>query len=98
MVPGPGKTVKILTQTEAAQSELEIGVGTENNSGTTNDHMMTQVIPLKFVNAADIKTNVKVSHENPFLKRVMSVIHNYYRPALHWCLARPKLTRRFGVL
>ncbi|HEX6396436.1 MAG TPA: efflux RND transporter permease subunit, partial [Steroidobacteraceae bacterium] len=32
------------------------------------------------------------SHENAFLKRVMSVIHNYYRPALHWCLARPKLT------
>jgi multidrug efflux pump subunit AcrB len=22
----------------------------------------------------------------------MGVIHNYYRPALHWCLARPKLT------
>jgi multidrug efflux pump subunit AcrB len=32
------------------------------------------------------------SHENPLLKRVMSVIHKYYRPALHWCLARPKLT------
>jgi multidrug efflux pump subunit AcrB len=32
------------------------------------------------------------SHENVLLKRVMSVIHNYYRPALHWCLARPKLT------
>jgi multidrug efflux pump subunit AcrB len=32
------------------------------------------------------------SHENVFLKRVMGVIHNYYRPALHWCLARPKLT------
>lgn len=32
------------------------------------------------------------SHENPFLKRVMAVIHNYYRPALHWCLARPKFT------
>ncbi len=31
-------------------------------------------------------------HENPFLKRVMGVIHNYYRPALHWCLARPKFT------
>ena len=31
-------------------------------------------------------------HENQFLKRVMSVIHNYYRPALHWCLARPKFT------
>ncbi|HEV8445146.1 MAG TPA: efflux RND transporter permease subunit, partial [Steroidobacteraceae bacterium] len=32
------------------------------------------------------------SHENVFLKRVMGVIHNYYRPALHWCLARPKFT------
>jgi multidrug efflux pump subunit AcrB len=32
------------------------------------------------------------THENVFLKRVMAVIHNYYRPALHWCLARPKLT------
>jgi CzcA family heavy metal efflux pump len=32
------------------------------------------------------------SHENKFLKRVMAVIHRYYRPALHWCLARPKLT------
>jgi multidrug efflux pump subunit AcrB len=31
-------------------------------------------------------------HQNQFLKRVMSVIHNYYRPALHWCLARPKFT------
>ena len=25
-------------------------------------------------------------------RRVMGVIHNYYRPALHWCLARPKFT------
>lgn len=32
------------------------------------------------------------SQENPFLRRVMSVIHNYYRPALHWCLERPKFT------
>src|SRR5688572_25978647 len=31
-------------------------------------------------------------HENQFLKRVMGVIHRYYRPALHWCLARPRLT------
>ncbi len=31
-------------------------------------------------------------HENQFLKRVMGVIHNYYRPALHWCLAQPKFT------
>jgi multidrug efflux pump subunit AcrB len=32
------------------------------------------------------------AHENVFLKRVMAVIHTYYRPALHWCLARPKFT------
>ena len=29
---------------------------------------------------------------NPILRRVMSVIHRYYRPALHYCLARPKAT------
>jgi multidrug efflux pump subunit AcrB len=34
----------------------------------------------------------KEGQENRFLKRVMAVIHHYYRPALHWCLARPKTT------
>jgi len=29
---------------------------------------------------------------NPLLERVMGVIHRYYRPALHYCLARPKAT------
>jgi multidrug efflux pump subunit AcrB len=47
------------------------------------------IIPFLTSRVLDEKTQ---SHENPFLKRVMSVIHNYYRPALHWCLARPKLT------
>lgn len=31
-------------------------------------------------------------HGNVFLQRVMGVIHRYYRPALHYCLARPKMT------
>jgi multidrug efflux pump subunit AcrB len=31
-------------------------------------------------------------HGNVFLQRVMGVIHRYYRPALHYCLARPKAT------
>ena len=31
-------------------------------------------------------------HGNVFLQRVMGVIHRYYRPALHYCLARPKTT------
>ncbi len=31
-------------------------------------------------------------HGNAILKRVMGAIHRYYRPALHYCLARPKRT------
>jgi multidrug efflux pump subunit AcrB len=42
--------------------------------------------------ASRVLSEKSQSHQNPFLKRVMGVIHNYYRPALHWCLARPKLT------
>jgi multidrug efflux pump subunit AcrB len=29
-------------------------------------------------------------HGNKLLQRVMGAIHRYYRPALHYCLARPK--------
>ncbi len=32
------------------------------------------------------------SHRNRLLERVMGVIHRYYRPALHYCLARPRAT------
>src|SRR5262249_54093322 len=31
-------------------------------------------------------------HGSPLLQRVMSLIHRTYRPALHFCLARPKVT------
>jgi len=31
-------------------------------------------------------------HGNRILQRVMGVIHSYYRPALHYCIARPKAT------
>jgi len=31
-------------------------------------------------------------HGNRVLQRVMGAIHRYYRPALHYCLARPKTT------
>ncbi len=47
------------------------------------------IIPFLASRVLDEKSQ---SEENPFLKRVMGVIHNYYRPALHWCLARPKFT------
>jgi multidrug efflux pump subunit AcrB len=42
--------------------------------------------------ASRVLKEEKEGQENPFLKRVMGVIHHYYRPALHWCLARPKFT------
>ena len=31
-------------------------------------------------------------HGSPLLRRVMDAIHRYYRPALHYCLGRPKAT------
>jgi CzcA family heavy metal efflux pump len=42
--------------------------------------------------ASRVLSEEKEGQENRFLKRVMAVIHHYYRPALHWCLARPKTT------
>ncbi|MEO8019158.1 MAG: efflux RND transporter permease subunit [Pseudomonadota bacterium] len=47
------------------------------------------IIPFLTSRVLDEKSQ---SHENRILKRVMGVIHHYYRPALHWCLARPKFT------
>ena len=31
-------------------------------------------------------------HGSPLLQKVMAAIHRYYRPALHYCLARPRAT------
>ena len=31
-------------------------------------------------------------HGSPLLQRLMGAIHRYYRPALHYCLARPRTT------
>ena len=47
------------------------------------------IIPFLTTQVLDEKTQAQ---ENVFLKRLMGVIHNYYRPALHWCLARPRVT------
>lgn len=37
------------------------------------------------------------AHGNPLLERVMGVIHRYYRPALHYALARPKRTAIIAI-
>jgi multidrug efflux pump subunit AcrB len=34
---------------------------------------------------------------NPLLQRVMAAIHRYYRPALHYCLARPRATVAIAI-
>jgi len=34
---------------------------------------------------------------NPLLERVMGAIHRYYRPALHYCLARPRATALISI-
>jgi len=36
-------------------------------------------------------------HGNPLLQRVMAAIHRYYRPALHFCLARPRSTALVAI-
>ncbi|HEY1873873.1 MAG TPA: efflux RND transporter permease subunit, partial [Steroidobacteraceae bacterium] len=37
------------------------------------------------------------AHGNALLQRVMNAIHRYYRPALHYCLARPKATAVIAI-
>ncbi|HEU4601838.1 MAG TPA: efflux RND transporter permease subunit [Steroidobacteraceae bacterium] len=36
-------------------------------------------------------------HGNRVLQKVMGAIHRYYRPALHYCLARPKMTALVAI-
>jgi type IV pilus secretin PilQ/predicted competence protein len=69
MVPGPGKTIKVLSQAEAAQSELELGFGHDTFPSPGQDRMMTQVIPLKFVSATEIKTQIA-----PLVSKAGSII------------------------
>ncbi|MCC6171944.1 MAG: efflux RND transporter permease subunit, partial [Gammaproteobacteria bacterium] len=47
------------------------------------------IIPFLASRLLDEKSD---EHGNRFLQRVMEAIHRYYRPALHYCLARPKVT------
>ncbi len=47
------------------------------------------IIP--FIASRVLKKDVD-PHGNRVLQRVMGAIHRYYRPALHYCLSRPKAT------
>ncbi len=58
LVPGNGKMIKVLPQTEAAQQGgLEVAYGADVAS-SESDRMITQVIPLKFVSPTDFKASL----------------------------------------
>lgn len=42
--------------------------------------------------ASRILKEEKSEHGNQLLRNIMGAIHRYYRPALHYCLARPRAT------
>ena len=42
--------------------------------------------------ASRLLSEKETGHANRLLQRIMDGIHRYYRPALHYCLARPKAT------
>ena len=48
------------------------------------------IIP--FLASRVLKRAARIRTATALLQRVMGVIHHYYRPALHYCLARPKTT------
>jgi type IV pilus secretin PilQ/predicted competence protein len=57
LVPGPANVMKVLTHAEAAQSSPEVSFGSEEITGT-GDRMITQVIPLRFIAATDLKNQI----------------------------------------
>ena len=53
--------------------------------------MLIAILIIPFLASRVLKPEAS-EHGNVFLQRVMAAIHRYYRPALHWCLARPRTT------
>lgn len=70
MVPGAGKIVKVISQAEAVQSNIEVKFSTELLDDGS-DRMLTQVVPLSFVPAQDIKNEI-----GPLLSKSGSIIAN----------------------
>jgi multidrug efflux pump subunit AcrB len=76
-LPGPpGKFIRVLPLTVVASI-----VGS----------LLIAVFIIPFVASRVLQRN-EDPHGNRLLQRVMDVIHRYYRPALHYALARPKMT------
>jgi type IV pilus secretin PilQ/predicted competence protein len=57
LVPGKANLVKVLTHEEAVQNSPEVSFGSEEISGA-GERMITQVIPLRFISATDLKNQI----------------------------------------
>jgi CzcA family heavy metal efflux pump len=73
---GPGKFIRVLPATV-----ISAIVGS----------LLIALFIIPFVASRFLKTSGG-PEGNRLLQRVMGAIHRYYRPALHYCLARPKAT------
>jgi multidrug efflux pump subunit AcrB len=73
---GPGKFIRVLPVTV-----MSAIVGS----------LLIALFIIPFIASRFLKEN-EDPHGNKLLQRVMGGIHRYYRPALHYCLARPKTT------
>ena len=73
---GPGKFIRVLPVTVTA---------------TIIGSLLIALFIIPFL-ASRVLPQHESAHGNQILQRVMSAIHRYYRPALHYCLARPKAT------
>jgi CzcA family heavy metal efflux pump len=73
---GPGKFIRVLPVTIVAAI-----VGS----------LFIALFIIPFI-ASRVLKEKEPEHGNRLLQRVMAAIHRYYRPALHYCLERPKTT------
>jgi general secretion pathway protein D len=64
IVPGPGKMMRVLSQAEALQVDLDVQVGRGSNALVSGDRMLTQVVPLKFSSAPELKQQLAPLSEN----------------------------------
>jgi len=76
-LPGnPGKFIRVLPVTVVA---------------TVIGSLFIAIFIIPFL-ASRVLSEREDPHGSPLLQRLMDVIHHTYRPALHFCLARPKTT------
>jgi multidrug efflux pump subunit AcrB len=77
-LPGnPGKFIRVLPFTVVA---------------TIIGSLLIALFIIPFIASRVLAERAADPHGSPLLQRVMGAIHRYYRPALHYCLARPKAT------